>query len=77
MEHVLDRPFAAAPGEGRLSYYTSQPAPTQWIAVGVLTASSDVLGVPRRRLLVGAGRDETAAIAALQRRVAAAWWQRD
>jgi len=72
MEQVLDRPqptVQAVHDEARLSYYTSQPAPTQWIAVGVLTSASVEAAEPRRRLVVGTGTNESAAVAALQRRV--------
>lgn len=44
-------------------FYTSQPAPTQWVAVGVVR---DTRALPseagKPRLLVGTGRSEQAAI---------------
>ena len=70
MEQVLERPQAVVPGEGRLTYYTTQPSPTQWVAVGVLTSARDVDREPHHRLVVGNGRTEAAAIAALRRRIA-------
>lgn len=48
-------------------YYTRQPAPTQWIAVGITSESSATIEV-NRRLLVGTGRSETAAVRSLRRR---------
>ena len=47
-------------------YYTSQPAPTQWVAVGVTSLLE--AGAPRHRMLVGTGRSESAAVRALRRR---------
>lgn len=46
-------------GALRVSYFTSNPAPTQWVALGV---------VPGDRVLVGTGRSEAAAIEALATR---------
>lgn len=53
-------------------YYTSQPAPTQWIAVGLVSArtSSGPVHEPRR-LVVGTGVTEEIAIDALTRRLGA------
>ena len=56
-------------GDGNCScrYYTSQPAPSQWVAVGVTTAE-ETASSERHRMLVGTGRTETAAVRALRRR---------
>jgi hypothetical protein len=56
-------------GELSVEYYTSQPAPTQWIAVGKVaqTGSARVL-----LLLVGVGRDEQGAVDHLQHRLSMA-----
>jgi hypothetical protein len=50
----------------RVSYHTAQPAPTQWIAVGVVTTCTpDGLADCGPSMLVGSGRTEQAAIRAL------------
>lgn len=56
-------------GNLTLKYYTSQPGPSQWIAVGTLAleprdGAADVL-----RLLVGAGASEESAIDHLRQRL--------
>lgn len=52
-------------------YYTSQPACTQWIAVGVVSPRpARGVGAPVPRLLVGIGRTEWAAIRDLAGRLA-------
>lgn len=43
-------------GAVTVSYLTSNPAPTQWVAVGVVAGA---------RMLVGTGPSETAAVTAL------------
>jgi hypothetical protein len=48
------------------SYYTNQPAPGQWVAIGISPPSETADAAPR--LLVGTGRTELAAIRALHRR---------
>jgi hypothetical protein len=52
-------------------YYTSQPAPIQWIAVGVVRPRDEQLSSRRlRRMLVGDGLTADDAIAALRTRIA-------
>ena len=53
-------------------YYTSHPSPTQWIAVGLVSArtSSGPIHEPRR-LVVGTGVTEQIAVDALARRLGA------
>lgn len=47
-------------------YYTTQPAPTQWLAIGVVSIHSDDPSDSRmKQLLVGAGRTESAAVGSL------------
>ncbi|HET7035702.1 MAG TPA: hypothetical protein VFI42_08500 [Thermomicrobiaceae bacterium] len=53
-------------GDHECHYSTSQPAPTQWVAVGVTSLLDQ--GDPRHRMLVGTGSSEAAAIRALRRR---------
>ena len=50
------------------SYYTAQPAPTQWVAVATIV-SHDRPGT--YRLVVGSGTSEASAVAALDRRLTA------
>ena len=61
-----------AQGQLSVEYYTSQPAPTQWIAVGLVSArtSSGPIHEPRR-LVVGTGVTEQTAVDALARRLGA------
>jgi hypothetical protein len=49
-------------------YYTRQPDPGRWVAVGVVTPPDDVSD-PHRLMLVGAGRSEDAALSDLQTRI--------
>lgn len=57
------------------SYYTSQPAPTQWVAVGTLAApEDDPWSREFPRMVVGCGRSEEEAIGDLHRRVARLRW---
>lgn len=47
-------------------YYTSQPAPTQWLAIGVVSIhSEDRRGGRAKQLLVGTGRTESTAVGSL------------
>lgn len=48
-------------------FYTNQPAPTQWVAIGVVAPSAAVTS-SHHRMLVGTGRTEAEAISALRRR---------
>lgn len=52
-----------------LEYYTTEPAPGSWVAVGAVTRRA-ASGVPPRalRMLVGAGRSEAQAVDDLSRR---------
>ena len=50
-----------------IEYYTLQPAPTQWVAVGRAVTSADYVVGPRS-LLVGTGRTEEAAVRDLRGR---------
>jgi hypothetical protein len=53
-------------------YYTSQPAPTQWLAIGLVsTYSDDHRDVRSKQLLVGTGRTETVAVKSLWDRLGA------
>ena len=59
--------------QGQLSveYYISQPAPTQWIAVGLVSAKTMVgTGHQPAQMLVGAGQTEDVAVSELSRRLA-------
>lgn len=53
-----------------VEYYTSQPAPTQWIAVGLLKGRADgpAHSLPTS-LVVGSGRTEQLAVTALRERL--------
>lgn len=48
------------------SYYTNQPSPGQWVAIGISPPSET--SDPAPSLLVGTGRTELAAIRSLHRR---------
>lgn len=66
---VVSRGVLGGPGVV-VEYYTSQPAPTQWVAVGIaelrlLRSDEQAL----KKLLVGTGRSEAAAIQALRHRM--------
>ena len=69
MDGVMEHPGVdATPGEPNAAgcrYRTAQPAPTQWVAIGVARLLGDD-GVPRPRLLVEVGRSEEEAVAALR-----------
>lgn len=52
-----------------VEYYTSQPAPTQWVAVGLATVRNEDGLAPQTTLLVGTGRTEEAAVHELRGRV--------
>jgi hypothetical protein len=53
-------------GRTLAEYYTSQPAPTQWLAIGVVSTYPEDPGDDRsKQMLVGAGRTEIAAVASL------------
>jgi hypothetical protein len=59
--------------QGQLSveYYTSQPAPTQWIAVGLVPARITLgAGHQPARMLVGSGQTEDVAVTELSLRLA-------
>jgi hypothetical protein len=59
--------------QGQLSveYYTSQPAPTQWIAVGLVPARIALgAGHQPARMLVGSGQTEDVAVTELSLRLA-------
>lgn len=60
-----------AQGQLSVEYYTSQPAPAQWIAVGLISATTAV-GVSHQpaQMLVGAGQTEEVAVSELSRRLA-------
>ncbi|HLI51045.1 MAG TPA: hypothetical protein VKU87_04570 [Thermomicrobiaceae bacterium] len=51
-----------------IKFETSQPAPTQWIAVGRAETSLDREGDLLPRMVVGAGRSEAAAVKAMEER---------
>jgi hypothetical protein len=55
-------------GSSRLDYYITVPAPTQWIAVGVVMESEFDNRRRPRRMVVGEGHDEGSAIQDLSRR---------
>jgi hypothetical protein len=53
-------------GRTLAEYYASQPAPTQWLAIGVISIYPVDTGDDRsKQMLVGAGQTETAAVASL------------
>lgn len=64
-----------------ITYTTSQPAPTQWVALGLIppdTGTMRTIGTigtmgieTRPRILVGTGRTEAAALNSLRNRLAA------
>jgi hypothetical protein len=57
---------AFGPRDVIVSYHTAQSAPTQWVAVGVVTiCAPDRLADCGPSMLVGSGRTEQAAIRAL------------
>lgn len=59
--------------QGQLSveYYTSQPAPTQWIAVGLVPARINLgTGHQPAQMLVGSGQTEDVAVTELSVRLA-------
>lgn len=67
--HADDRRTMRA-GAREARFYTSQPAPDQWIAVGTVAVLPRHAGYESTlRLLVGAGADEAAAIDNLRRRL--------
>lgn len=58
-------------GPAMAEYYTSQPAPTQWLAVGLVSTHPVARTCPQlQQLLVGTGRTEDAAVNALWERSA-------
>ncbi len=66
IDHVISEGTLRC-SEFRVSYYTSNPAPDQWMAIGVLfTSHPDLPLTFGSRLLVGNGACERSAIAALQ-----------
>jgi hypothetical protein len=68
---VVVRSGVLARGHRVAEYYTSQPAPTQWIAVG-LVSTLKMPGQRSRRLaqmLVGTGQTEAAAVRVLWERL--------
>lgn len=73
--HVTDIPGGQSPtaqlrsadGGCVIEYYTSQPAPSQWIAVGLARLAGRGEEEPRW-MVVGTGRTEATAIMTLRRR---------
>jgi hypothetical protein len=64
-DHVVSQGILRK-GSARVDYYTTTPAPSQWIAVGVLFISSIHDGDDEQRsLIVGNGTTERQAIADL------------
>lgn len=69
---------SGASGRGMLTrgalvarYDIGHPAPTQWVAIGVVSTTADSFATRRpHRLIVGAGRSEAAAVEALATRLA-------
>ena len=60
-----------AQGQLSVEYYTSQPAPTQWIAVGLVPARINLgTGHQPAQMLVGSGQSEEIAVSELSRRLA-------
>ncbi len=58
-------------GPATAEYYTSQPAPTQWLAVGLVSTHPATRNCPRlQQFLVGTGRTEDSAVSALWDRLA-------
>ncbi|CCF82628.1 hypothetical protein [Nitrolancea hollandica] len=58
-------------GPATAEYYTSQPAPTQWLAVGLVSTQPATRDCPRlQQFLVGTGRTEDSAVSALWDRLA-------
>lgn len=58
-------------GQLSVEYYTSQPAPTQWIAVGLVPARTTLgTGYQPAQMLVGSGRSEDVAVKELSFRLA-------
>ena len=62
----IHEPAIDQPDSGDCSYYTNQPSPGQWIAIGITPPNTPPESAPQ--LLVGTGRTELAAIRALHRR---------
>ena len=66
IDHVISEGTLRC-SEFRVSYYTSNPAPDQWMAIGVLFSSHPDLPLTLgSRLIVGNGACERTAIAELQ-----------
>jgi hypothetical protein len=67
-DHVISQ-GSLRKSDARVDYYTTTPAPSQWIAVGVLMLSAGNPNVEdTRRLIVGNGTDERQAIADLNKK---------
>jgi hypothetical protein len=65
-EHVISQ-GTFRDGSARVDYYTTTPAPSQWIAVGVLMfGNASAVVDHRRRLIVGSGTSERQAVADLR-----------
>jgi hypothetical protein len=65
-EHVVSQGIFRD-GSARVDYYTATPAPSQWIAVGVLMfGDTNVTTDRRRRLIVGSGTSERQAVTDLK-----------
>lgn len=54
-------------GACQIGFYTIQPAPTQWVAVGQVISAPETLAKPGQ-LMVESERDESTAIARLGQR---------
>ena len=65
-DHVISQGTLRS-GAARLDYYTTTPAPSQWVAVGVVsTLPGRPKPRPERRLLVGNGDSEIGSMLDLQ-----------
>jgi hypothetical protein len=72
-EMIEQRGLAPATGpDVRVDYYTSQPAPTQWVAVATISVDPrDTFASAFRTFVVGVGASEDCAIADMAHRISA------
>ena len=70
---IEQRGHAPAAGpDVRVDYYTSQPAPTQWVAVATISVDRrEVSASPFHTLVVGVGTSEDGAMADMAERLSA------
>lgn len=68
--HVVVNRGVVTDGRYPVDYYTAQPSPSQWIALGIVRGAPEVEDLQAtHRMMVGNGASEQAAIEALRQRV--------